>query len=314
MLRRSALLALPAFLAGIGGATVLWGNQAAAIDAQPALVAGANVQAAAPAAIVEAADAVPVVAPPAAAPGTRSKVIKEVLPSSVRIQLLREGSVSRAASGVVIGFRKEAEGHVGYVITNTHVVETKDPEGTTIQVLVDRKGKTSSYAARVVALGEVPDMDLALLEVPDLVGRAAELVSDSDLELGDDVVAVGAPFGRGLSISSGIVSQLDWDDAGAAQAFKTDAPIGYGASGGGIFRVPDGKLLAVIEGYRTAKVSIPMAEKSYSFDVPMPGETFAAPAAKVRRFLKSRGVAHLVAGLFPGEKLEAKPAVETAAR
>lgn len=314
MLRRPVLLALPALLAVAGGSALLVEGESDAAVPAATLAVGANVQAAAPASVVDAGKAVQAVAP-AAQPGTRSRVIKDVLPSSVRISLAVDGKPLRVASGVILGFGKGADGgKVGYVITNTHVVESKDPEKTAIDVLVDRKGKTSEFPARVVAVGEVPDMDLALLEVPNLEGRAADLVSDGDLELGDDVLAVGAPFGRGISVSSGIVSQLEWDEEGAARAFKTDAPIGYGASGGGIFRVPDGKLLAVIEGYRTAKVSFPLAERSYSFDVPMPGETFAAPAAKVRTFLKQKGVAHLVAELFPGESSEALAPTRTAAR
>jgi hypothetical protein len=50
----------------------------------------------------------------------------------------------------------------------------------------------------------------------------------------------------------------------------------------------------VVEGYRTAKVSIPVAQETYSFDVPMPGETFAAPAAKIRRFLADKGLGALL--------------------
>ena len=42
---------------------------------------------------------------------------------------------------------------------------------------------------------------------------------------------------------------------------KTDAPIGYGASGGGIFSLETGKLLAIVEGYRTAKVGFAVAEQ-----------------------------------------------------
>src|SRR6185369_2250320 len=108
------------------------------------------------------------------------------------------------------------------------------------------------------------------LEVPGLLGAPVHLADDADIDVGDDVVVVGAPFGKGLSVSSGIVSQVEWNQAGVPSAFKTDAPIGYGASGGGIYRVSDGKLLALVEGYRTAKVSFPVAKQNYSFDVPMP--------------------------------------------
>jgi serine protease Do len=76
---------------------------------------------------------------------------------------------------------------------------------------------------------------------------------------------------------------------------KTDAPVGYGASGGGVFSASTGRLLAIIEGYRTAKIGFALEQQDYSFDVPMPGETFAAPTAKVRFFLKKNGFDRFVA-------------------
>jgi serine protease Do len=233
----------------------------------------------------------------AAAPArTRGAVIKEVLPSNVRIAVKVDGKQIRSASGVILGAEEGARGPVAHVLTNAHVVEVGEGEVARYEVLVDRNRETARYEGRLLARGEVPDADLAVLEVEGLRARPVTLAGDAELELGDEVVAIGAPFGRGLSVSSGIVSQLEWtgeDDEGPL-AFKTDAPIGYGASGGGIFRVPDGKLLALVEGYRTAKVSFPVEKSSYSFDVPMPGETFAAPVAKIRRFLRTNGLEHLL--------------------
>jgi serine protease Do len=235
----------------------------------------------------------------AAAPSparTRGAVIKDVLPSNVRVIVKVNGKQVRSASGVILAAEEGGRGPVAHVLTNAHVVEVGEGEEARYEILVDRNRETSRYEGRVVARGEVPDADLAVLEVAGLRARPVTLAGDAELELGDEVLAIGAPFGRGLSVSSGIVSQLEWtneEDEGPL-GFKTDAPIGYGASGGGIFRVPDGKLLALVEGYRTAKVSFPIEKSSYSFDVPMPGETFAAPVAKIRRFLRTNGLGHLV--------------------
>jgi hypothetical protein len=81
---------------------------------------------------------------------------------------------------------------------------------------------------------------------------------------------------------------------------KTDAPIGYGTSGGGVFEVPSGKLVGLVEGYRTAKVAFGgISNDDFSFDVPMPGETFLAPPAKIRGFLARAGIGRL-AGLREG--------------
>jgi S1-C subfamily serine protease len=149
--------------------------------------------------------------------------------------------------------------------------------------------------AKVVARGRIPDVDLAVIEVPGEL-PVTPLAPDEELELGDDLVVIGAPFGKGLSVAAGIVSQVEYEHAENAAAprrpvgMKTDAAIGYGSSGGGVFDVGGARLVGVVEGYRTARVAF---GEQYSFDVPMPGETFVAPAAKIRRFLRDSGLADL---------------------
>jgi hypothetical protein len=154
-------------------------------------------------------------------------------------------------------------------------------------------------AARLVAEGNAPAEDLALLAIDGEAMLPAELAGDDYADVGDDVVVIGAPFGRALSVSSGIVSQIDVDeqDPKVQHGMKTDAPVGYGASGGGVFEVPSGRLLGVVEGYRTANVAFGGATKNeFSFDVPMPGETFLAPPSKIRSFVLRAGIGEL-AGL-----------------
>ncbi|PTL85960.1 serine protease [Vitiosangium sp. GDMCC 1.1324] len=226
---------------------------------------------------------------------TRKDLVKRILPHNVRLALVEDGKARRTASGVVIGNEKTAEGLVSYVLTNAHVVDMADLKDPSLVVIVDERADSKEYVAQVVATGSVPDMDLALLKVPGLPLTPAQLASDSELELGDDVVVAACPFGRALSLSGGMVSQVEWDkESKAPRMLKTDAPIGYGASGGGIFSLESGKLLAIVEGYRTAKVGFAVAEQNYSFDVPMPGETFAAPTAKVRFFLNQKGFSRLL--------------------
>jgi len=120
--------------------------------------------------------------------------------------------------------------------------------------------------------------------------------SEDAIQAGADMIVNGAPYVRSLSDSSEIVRQLELDEADARlqRAMKTDAPIGYGASGGGVFSIPSGKLIGLVEGYRTAKVAFGgVAGSDFSFDVPMPGETFLAPPSKVRAFLARAGLAKL---------------------
>jgi len=114
-----------------------------------------------------------------------------------------------------------------------------------------------------------------------------------------EVAVVGAGY-TGLSTALHLARQ------GVRAVVLEAEEIGYGASGGGIFSLESGKLLGIVEGYRTAKVSIPLPQETYSFDVPMPGETFAAPGAKIRRFLENHGLGALVERLELRER-EGRP-------
>ena len=241
-------------------------------------------------------DARPAEPAPVARP-TRKEQVRRILPHNVRLSVLEDGKARSSASGVVIGNETTAEGPVSYVLTNAHAVDLEGLKQPRLRVFVDGRGESTEYTARVVAAGSVPDMDLALVRVPGLGLEPAELAADAELELGEDVVVAASPFGRALSLSGGMLSQVEWDKASKLpRMVKTDAPIGYGASGGGIFSLESGKLLAIVEGYRTAKVGFAVAEQTFSFDVPMPGETFAAPTAKVRAFLGAHGFGRLLSG------------------
>ena len=234
-----------------------------------------------------------VVSVPAFAKSDKSKVAHKALRESVRVEVLVRGQVARAASGVVVA----VEGRTSYVLTNEHVVQREGLKGAaSFQVVVERP-KVHRLPAHVMAEGRVPDADLALLAVEGEALTPAAIASEDQIDVGDDVVVVGAPYGRSLSVSAGIVSQLEVDEQDVQRSMKTDAPIGYGASGGGVFEVPSGKLVGLVEGYRTAKVAFGgISKDDFSFDVPMPGETFLSPPSKIRLFISRSGIGRL-AGL-----------------
>jgi S1-C subfamily serine protease len=226
---------------------------------------------------------------------TRKQLVRRIIPHNVRLVVTEGGKSRRTASGVVIGTERTAEGVASYVITNAHAVDVDDLKAPKMVITQERQAELAEYPVEVVATGQVPDMDLALLRVRGVELSPAELAGDTELELGEDVVVAACPFGKSLSLSGGMLSQVEWDrESKSPKMVKTDAPIGYGASGGGIFSLETGKLLAIVEGYRTAKVGFAVADKDYSFDVPMPGETFAAPTSKVRGFLQSKGYGRLL--------------------
>ena len=135
-------------------------------------------------------------------------------------------------------------------------------------------------------------MDLALLRVRGVRLPPVQLAGADELEVGEEVVVAASPFGRSVSLASGMVSRVECEPRSRVPAHAEDRRPGRLR----LLRrrhlpVETGRLLALVEGYRTAKMGFNVAEARYSFEVPMPGETFAAPASKVRAFLDANGLA-----------------------
>ncbi len=135
----------------------------------------------------------------------------------------RRRSASSLGSGVIM--RKD-----GYVLTNYHVVEAADA----IEVVLSDGRKT---AAKLV--GSDPDTDLAVLKLEGKLSRlpVAALAPDNSLRVGDVVLAIGDPFGVGLTTTQGIVSALGRNGLGIntfENFIQTDAAINPGNSGGAL--------------------------------------------------------------------------------
>jgi serine protease Do len=113
----------------------------------------------------------------------------------------------------------------GYIVTNNHVVEGASE----IRVKID-DGR--ELAGKVV--GRDPKTDLALLKVEAAGLPVIPLGNSSELQVGEQVMAIGNPFGLERTVTTGIVSatgrvigQGPYDDF-----IQTDASINPGNSGG----------------------------------------------------------------------------------
>jgi serine protease DegQ len=126
----------------------------------------------------------------------------------------------------------------GYILTNNHVVEEADD----IDVVLNDSRRTK---AKVI--GTDPDSDLAVLKI-DLDKLPAIVLGDSDtLQVGDQVLAIGNPFGVGQTVTSGIVSALGRNQLGIntfENFIQTDAAINPGNSGGALVDT-NGNLLGI---------------------------------------------------------------------
>ena len=118
----------------------------------------------------------------------------------------------------------------GHIVTNYHVVQG----ATKIEVSFSDQ---TSHSATIV--GSDPSTDLAVLKVDAPVRALTPLpLGDSDLaQVGDEVVAIGNPFGLERTATAGIVSAIQRritapNGFSIDHALQTDAPINHGNSGG----------------------------------------------------------------------------------
>ena len=131
----------------------------------------------------------------------------------------------------------------GKVMTAAHVVHTMD------EITVEFLGG-ETVAARVVASEPAADLSLLQLErVPS--GAKAVTMADSDaVQVGDQVIVVGAPYGLGYSLSVGWISarwgpNTVYRSMPLAEFFQTDAVINTGNSGGPMFDM-QGRLIGIV--------------------------------------------------------------------
>ncbi|WP_327177826.1 trypsin-like peptidase domain-containing protein [Streptomyces sp. NBC_01335] len=138
-------------------------------------------------------------------------------------------------SGTGTGFVLDDQGHI---LTNNHVVA---PAGSSGDITVTFSGGES---ARAEVVGKDSGYDLAVVKVSGVSGlRPLALGNSDNVEVGDPVVAIGAPYDLSNTVTSGIISAKQrpitsgGEEAGATDvsyvdALQTDAPINPGNSGG----------------------------------------------------------------------------------
>ncbi|MFB6700687.1 trypsin-like peptidase domain-containing protein [Streptomyces rubiginosohelvolus] len=164
------------------------------------------------------------------APDSVAGIAASALPSVVTLHVS-----GTAESGTGTGFVLDGQGHI---LTNNHVVA---PAGSSGDITVTfSTGETAS--AELV--GKDSGYDLAVVRVRGVSGLKPLPLGNSDnVQVGDPVVAIGAPFDLSNTVTSGIISAKqrpitaggekgDGSDISYVDALQTDAPINPGNSGG----------------------------------------------------------------------------------
>lgn len=173
--------------------------------------------------------ALPTASDPAEAGSTLEALYQQVLPGVVSIQ-------TGASQGS--GFVFDSQGHV---VTNQHVVEGASD----VEVSF-----SSGFIARGTVIGSDVDADIAVIKVDAPAEQIRPLaIGDSNtLNVGEQVVAIGNPFGLSGTMTLGIVSGLGRTQFASAapngggffstaDIIQTDAAINPGNSGGPLFNL-----------------------------------------------------------------------------
>ncbi|MFJ4684544.1 trypsin-like peptidase domain-containing protein [Streptomyces sp. NPDC088789] len=168
--------------------------------------------------------------PAGRAPDSVAGIAARALPSVVTLHVSGGGE-----GGTGTGFVLDGSGHI---LTNNHVVE---PAGSDGEITVTFH---SGDTAKAEVVGRDGGYDLAVVKVTGVKGlQPAPLGNSENVQVGDPVVAIGAPFDLSGTVTSGIISAKerpitaggergDGSDISYVDALQTDAPINPGNSGG----------------------------------------------------------------------------------
>ena len=216
----------------------------------------------------------------------RGDMMRRILPSAVQLRTEREGGVRRAASGVVLA--SDSRSNRCWILTTRHFLDPAIRQDVSVSSPT-RKGRAK---AAVKAVSH--DLDLAVIEAEGISlppVRFKEVV-----RLGDDVWVAAFPWGRQLTVVSGVVSQLRADEGEFSiegTIRMVDASVSYGASGGAVFDAETGALVGIVEGYRTAQMALP-ERPDRTLQLPVAGETLVIPARSILEFVTASGLGDLV--------------------
>jgi len=179
------------------------------------------------------------------------------------------------------GFVYDNQGHI---ITNHHVID-----GATTADVTFTDGNT--YSAKVI--GKDPDADIAVLQITDNFSEEKVMplpvANSSSLRPGDQLIAIGNPFGLSGTITTGIVSGegrlLPNPDTGFSipNIIQTDAPINPGNSGGPLLNIQgqvigmNTAILSRTGSYSGVGFAIPSNTIAKEVPVLIKGGTYAHP-------------------------------------
>ena len=154
------------------------------------------------------------------------EIFEKSEPGVVRVNVQRNETIN-GNGGLGSGFVFDKKGHI---VTNAHVV--LDAKKIVVTFLDGR-----SYNAEIIGVDEYTDLAVIKVDADLILLRPLALGDSSNLKVGEQIAAIGNPFGLSGSMTSGIVSQLgrllpSGSGYSIPDVIQTDAAINPGNSGG----------------------------------------------------------------------------------
>lgn len=203
------------------------------------------------------------------------KAVNEAVGKSVVLIQVKTQNGGDTGSGVII----DKEGHI---ITNNHVVSGD------IQQMLVTLSDGRIFKASVVGTDPTTDLAVIKLENPPTDLTLARLGTSSDLQVGQQVAAIGAPLGLQSTMTTGIISAIDRPTVVSAEgaaptqdsrvitnSIQVDASINPGNSGGPLFDA-SGRVI----GINSSIISIGAREMGQAGSI---GLGFAIPVDLVKK-------------------------------
>jgi hypothetical protein len=174
-------------------------------------------------------------------------------------------TIAKAANGAIVtiitaandkpiaqgtGFLVSAD---GVIVTNYHVIETGNV------AVVKFPDDTAFPVDGVLASDKV--RDLAIIKIHGKIFRTLALGDSDDIQVGEEVVAIGNPLLLESTVSNGIISGVRTSKEQGGKFLQTTAPISPGSSGGPLFNMR-GEVVGIntlyLEGGENLNFAIPV--------------------------------------------------------
>jgi S1-C subfamily serine protease len=182
-------------------------------------------------------------------PSAAAKAYESIIPSVVRVVGLMDDKDTGESNPEQRAMERSLGTGVviidnGTILTNLHVVSGSKKIRVTF---------ANGHESEALMIGAQPENDLAVLKalsLPDDL-EAATMRSTAELRPGDEVIAVGHPFGIGPSVSAGVVSGLKREfrspegEKRLTNLIQFDAAANPGNSGGPLVTM-DGHVVGVV--------------------------------------------------------------------